>query len=326
MRSDEERNELIDVTKALGIGLVIVGHRVQGLRPIIYGFHMPLFFFLSGLFFGKFLALSRYESLKRIYNKLVVPFVFFFVICVGVHIWLHGIGSVSLKSFSRWIWTGYPNPMCGAPLWFLVSLGCSQFLLRILAGEDGVVDKKWILLLGGGVIVVNFIPRVICMNYLPLMMASWPYAMICIFVGHKVESWIGVFPQLRCNLVVLFLLGVLFLSWEIMVAMKCGYSSMSSSRYIPLPFFLTAALGTMAILCFSKVLIDCLPNIVKRGFSFVGKNSLCIFAIDLAVLSLFPLTEWNGMAKAGVHLVISVALVVLLRPILRRTMILLQWR
>lgn len=49
----QDRIEWIDVAKGIGIILVIMGHTFQlDLVSPIYAFHMPLFFFLSGLLFN----------------------------------------------------------------------------------------------------------------------------------------------------------------------------------------------------------------------------------------------------------------------------------
>ena len=68
----KQRNQWVDYAKAIGIILVVYGHVARGLiaaglpmnqtwytlvDSIIYSFHMPLFFFLSGLFF--------YDSLTK---------------------------------------------------------------------------------------------------------------------------------------------------------------------------------------------------------------------------------------------------------------------
>nr|MBF0682940.1 acyltransferase family protein [Pseudomonas sp.] len=87
----QERNAWVDYAKAIGIILVVYGHVARGVfnaglpmdeelfvlvDSIIYSFHMPLFFFLSGLFF--------YDSLMKrgtgglIVNKvdtIVYPFI-----------------------------------------------------------------------------------------------------------------------------------------------------------------------------------------------------------------------------------------------------------
>ena len=52
------RKVSIDIAKGLGISLVVLGHLIDyfkadlpGVYPYVYLFHVPLFFFLSGLFF-----------------------------------------------------------------------------------------------------------------------------------------------------------------------------------------------------------------------------------------------------------------------------------
>lgn len=48
----KERLHWLDYSKAIGMYLVVLGHVIkdnsQLLKVIIYSFHMPLFFFLSG--------------------------------------------------------------------------------------------------------------------------------------------------------------------------------------------------------------------------------------------------------------------------------------
>ncbi len=52
-----QRNETLDIAKGLGIVLVVLGHNpvfregAHWLYEAVYLFHMPLFFFLSGVTF-----------------------------------------------------------------------------------------------------------------------------------------------------------------------------------------------------------------------------------------------------------------------------------
>src|SRR5690554_4443884 len=105
----QERNAWVDYAKAIGIILVVYGHVARGVfnaglpmdeelfvlvDSIIYSFHMPLFFFLSGLFF--------YDSLMKrgtgglIVNKvdtIVYPFI----------VWslLQGFFEVALSNYTN---------------------------------------------------------------------------------------------------------------------------------------------------------------------------------------------------------------------------------
>lgn len=56
----------IDTLKALGIIAVVVGHVVPGtLAKIIFSFHMPLFFFISGFLFKEKNEVGSYFKKKQ---------------------------------------------------------------------------------------------------------------------------------------------------------------------------------------------------------------------------------------------------------------------
>ncbi len=77
-----KRNSEIDVLKGLGMLLVIIGHTTNDktLFSFIYSFHMPLFFFISGILFNP----TKYDTLKTLLvskvKTLLIPYVFFFFI------------------------------------------------------------------------------------------------------------------------------------------------------------------------------------------------------------------------------------------------------
>src|SRR5664279_3072599 len=77
---DRSRSLWVDHAKAIGIILVVYGHVARGVfsaglkidqnmfelvDSVIYSFHMPLFFFLSGLFFLASMAKRNSISLLR---------------------------------------------------------------------------------------------------------------------------------------------------------------------------------------------------------------------------------------------------------------------
>ena len=77
-----KRIEYIDIAKGIGILLVVMGHNDFGLvspffYKFIYAFHMPLFFFVSGMFFKAeipFLTLvrRRFETLLKPYIAIIL--------------------------------------------------------------------------------------------------------------------------------------------------------------------------------------------------------------------------------------------------------------
>ena len=77
----------IDIAKGLGILVIVLAHNdLAGYHPtlhkFIYAFHIPLFFFLSGMFFRP--ERSFGETLRRRFNTLLKPYLFtIFIIYLG---------------------------------------------------------------------------------------------------------------------------------------------------------------------------------------------------------------------------------------------------
>jgi fucose 4-O-acetylase-like acetyltransferase len=74
-----KRIEYLDIAKGIGILLVVLGHNdfeVISLfvQRLIYSFHMPLFFFLSGYFINT--AVPFFDFVKKRFNALLKPFFF----------------------------------------------------------------------------------------------------------------------------------------------------------------------------------------------------------------------------------------------------------
>ncbi|PCK08046.1 MAG: acyltransferase [Alteromonadaceae bacterium] len=130
----ESRERWVDYAKAIGILLVVYGHVARGLfnagidmpletyhlvESIIYTFHMPLFFFLSGLFF--YASFLKYGARKFIFRKIdvvVYPYLLWSI--------FQGLVEAYLSSYTNYIITysevfsllWFPR----AHFWFLYAL------------------------------------------------------------------------------------------------------------------------------------------------------------------------------------------------------------
>ena len=125
----ESRVEWIDVAKGIGIILVIAGHTIYlGYSYPLYAFHMPLFFFLSGLVFK-----DKDESLLTFVNKkslsLLKPWAIIlfisFLVCLAIPQWRN---EISIKSIVIDLYTANTNTIQNSSLWYLV---CYFFVLII---------------------------------------------------------------------------------------------------------------------------------------------------------------------------------------------------
>jgi acyltransferase len=143
----KNRVEWVDTAKGLGIFLVVLGHALPGsdiATTVIWSFHMPLFFFLSG-FTAKPWTPGGTPSLARGLKSLAVPYLFFSL--VAITLWL--ASNDSLSSGTAWrdqlqqMAYGVSGPMehmrYDIPLWFFTCL----FSVRLLfAALTAVVRAK----------------------------------------------------------------------------------------------------------------------------------------------------------------------------------------
>ncbi|WP_085317573.1 acyltransferase family protein [Derxia lacustris] len=128
------RNPWVDYAKGIGIALVVWGHVGRGVAAaglvgdaalharidsLLYSFHMPLFFFLSGLFFKE--SMARRSALQLVANKFdSVAYPFFVwsllqgLLAIAGAQWTN-TGS-SLGGFFEFLW----RP--GGQFWFLYAL------------------------------------------------------------------------------------------------------------------------------------------------------------------------------------------------------------
>lgn len=116
----KERIEWIDVAKGIGIVLVIMGHTFAlKYSQVLYTFHMPLFFFLSGLFVKQYK--SFYELLKKSCQKILRPWFVMTLISLMVVITIPEWRQIlSLKGILVEFYTANTNLIQNSSLWYLV--------------------------------------------------------------------------------------------------------------------------------------------------------------------------------------------------------------
>jgi polysaccharide biosynthesis protein PslL len=121
-----KRIEYIDIARGIGILLVVMGHNDFAVvspfaYKVIYSFHMPLFFFLSGYFINP--TVEFWTFFKKRFNSLLKPYFFtiFLIYIVSLSFGKMGfqtaIARITVKSLYG---TGYYIDW--VQLWFLPHL------------------------------------------------------------------------------------------------------------------------------------------------------------------------------------------------------------
>lgn len=141
------RIQYIDIARGIGILLVVLGHNDFALvspfaYQVIYSFHMPLFFFLSGYFINP--SVEFWQFVKRRFNSLLKPYLFtiFMIYFVSVSFEKMSFQTALFRITKSLYGSGYY--LDWVQLWFLphlfvVSLYAYAFLFVL-----SKVDNRWL--------------------------------------------------------------------------------------------------------------------------------------------------------------------------------------
>jgi fucose 4-O-acetylase-like acetyltransferase len=152
------RIQFIDVAKGLGIIMVVIGHISNNklITGIIYQFHMPLFFFVSG-----YLFIIKENERNNFYSKLKqlgIPYVIFLFIISIVQFYHFFLIEHTLLSFKnifffitrailggRWL-AAHATVFWFVSVLFLVTILMNYILLRISSLKIKIVMFVFLLL------------------------------------------------------------------------------------------------------------------------------------------------------------------------------------
>lgn len=158
----KKRLGFIDFMKGLCIMLIVMHHTdvkffdavAPGLDNALQSFRVPMYYFLSGLFFKSYTGFGNF--LRRKVNNLIIPFVFFHIVgylvaAITFH-FIHPGGTFN--------WHGIVMPLTQRwwsytiPLWFLISLFEVNIIYYALSK---FMPSTWRTAL---IIVLSFIPYI----------------------------------------------------------------------------------------------------------------------------------------------------------------------
>lgn len=146
-----KRLDYIDFAKAFGMLLIVWGHIRLGdwSNAFVYAFHIPLFFFLSGMVFSK----KRYPDfksflLKRV-NSLIKPYIVFSVLTWIVWAAFSYVTHANVDSYwmplaETFIAQGSGGFLLhNVPLWFVTCLFVVEIIYYFLAD----LKRLWIMVI-----------------------------------------------------------------------------------------------------------------------------------------------------------------------------------
>lgn len=139
----------LDIAKGLGILFVVLGHsfpnslELSGASSILYNtlysFHMPMFFFFSGLVSKKLLTTNKNEKIEALKNRfirLMVPYFVFAVIYIPLRIIMAEYSRFSYD-FTK-LYTVFLGNNPNGELWFLYVLFWFSIVAILFANKKNI--------------------------------------------------------------------------------------------------------------------------------------------------------------------------------------------
>lgn len=291
----KKRIDTIDILKGITIILVVFGHAVQGIvdsnklslsteyssifitKSVIYSFHMPVFFMISGFFLTKWIKNDRVLALKQKFRRLVYPyFIWSFITAMFMQLASsftnNGLGLIDfLKSpivpFSQY--------------WFLYLL---FFFHLVYFVSDKILRDQSIKFL----FIISIL--LFCFGlFLPNFWVVSDFSKYFLFfiTGSYLLPYIKKITNV--NQMQLIAICIMF------VTVNCINLVLLNTKYIIYYFFLvTSAVGFLFLFAIS-IYISQKSLILKKFLSYVGKNSMQIYVMHLIPVAGFRIILQKAM-------------------------------
>lgn len=312
-----EHIDYIDFARVLGLFLMVVGHQQllsQDLTTLIFSFHMPLFFILSGMFHkSKPLEIT----LKKVYKTLLFPFLiiasswcifYLFLLIrkniVDINYVYHVLGTF----ISPGKVLGCLSPYC-IFIWFLLALAVIKVITTRFSG------KRPLILLAICSIVIFFIHQRLFPWGGVLSIDSALLALPFYVIGFIMKDYVltqtysykkSIIVMLSCMLLTLFLSrynGVVDIN-------NCKYGDNL------LLFYVTGVLGSLSIIELARVKCQYISNskftlIMVSGATIIIGYSAYTTDIIKTICPILCNSNWGGLL-IGIIVMLTLFPVILL--------------
>lgn len=296
---ETKRLDWVDVAKGITILLMVAGHTSipETISKYIWSFHMPLFFFVSGVFYSE----KKYKTFSSLFKRrlftLLVPYVFFSVVVM-----LGYYGTVYWNPKELYLgWNGYA-------LWFIPVLFMSEMLLYPFAKY---IERP--------IIKITIIILMLCLSkllalldiYLPFKIEAVPLACSFLITGYTLKKITKKYLSSIWLILIAFLVSVALSQ----ILPKTDVAQNEIGWVIP--NYINAIVGIFFVMQLSRLLLSYSINkFVNQFLLWSGKNTLFILAFSqlfnywiLVVLDMVKCPHIIGLLLRYVLLFITIYVV-----------------
>lgn len=291
-----KRIEYIDIAKGIGILIVLVDHIIG-----LYGktgfpgemgmnmFKLPLFFFISGMFFPSDLELNTFLSKK--YKKLLLPFSFFFLISICIIPFLLSKG-IGLKLFhyygisfhNLFVIPFMEEDSTNGPMWFvwcLIVINIFYYIICVIAEHTNIkYMRQWLSLLMGGAGLFLASYGINIPGHIDSAMTAIVFFSVGDMLYHHTDIFHGEKPVPNRDLLISALTLLLICVFAYYVNYRIN-SFQSFGYMLAYPFGLA---GTLSVIVLSKKLLGGGKNLITILLRLCGRYSLVLLCTHMQIM------------------------------------------
>lgn len=269
----------VDIAKGIGILLVLIGHISQNqyISSFIYGFHMPLFFIISG-----YLYKNKENYIKNKIKTILIPYLFFSIISFIYWYFIErnlrgqneniNIFNILINIFIAR--GGNDNYIFNVALWFLPCLLVTEIIFHIIVGK--IKNNRIVTIIVFIFSILGYIYAQYDLIRLPLALDMVFIAIGFYFIGYlwrqKGEFYFKNKMKISKNKeIIIIIIGSLFMIMFSIFNIRIDINNLKYPVY-PL-IYIVSITGCIVIYLIS--------NLIKNNnfIQYLGTNTLIIMCI-----------------------------------------------
>ena len=293
----KQRFDYLDVTKGIGILLVVWAHilLVGVSHKLIYAFHMPLFFFVSGLLFNK----DKYDIialfLRQRFKRLLVPYLVYSLVSWAIWAGFRFLREDEVDSFFKPLFQVILAQGSGefivynSVLWFVPCLFVVEVMYYVFSRFNEWVALVLCFLTAGVGTLLVYLYGSDYLFILPWNLDAAFFALPFYGVANAIRRHLShesIMAVITDNKFITLTVVVLLFGIMNYLSMKYGECSMGSSSYgCPIWIFFVRAFSG----CFGLVLLSVLicaqftKGLWYESLRWCGKNSLDVMCLHIPI-------------------------------------------
>lgn len=272
------RDISLDIAKAICIILMVIGHSgcPKYLSDFMYLFHMPCFFFISGLLFSEKYFTNLSFGIKKKLKSYYIPFIkwqllflLFHNVFASCHIYDNSFALIDFAKRGLRIVSMFGGEQLLGGFWFLISMTWAALIAVAFCYMLSKYNKLTNISISGGVIFLLLVAFL--EDYLPFKIPSQfgPQTLLAtaVFMTGYMFKRLDILGKMSITH------KTLMLSVPLIVAIFTSLSITSSQGIQVVLCYLIALTGIIGVLGISAYLSD---KSISKVFTYIGDKTLYI--------------------------------------------------